>query len=257
MNSDSANATSAFRLKGEAWDSSTYLNALGHAVKNAAACDRLVEEQWGVPSFQALLWHEICSEYDARRFAEHIHQLGPSLTTEFQCFEKAWLADENNHYSGFRQLYVTAFGGSVIELDAEIADRRASLDSLMFLQDEFSACVVLAYDEAVTAKAYPMDYKIYDRLGDSALSRWIRRVCRDELYHCRNVTEVLKHRHADRLAEIPGLLATVMEWDQHSAEYSATFVLDHQRFPAPLLNESRGMVLKLCDGIKLSSEPRR
>jgi len=233
------------RLKCKPWDSLTLLSGCACAFDSGQLPDQLVRQTWGWSSLRELLWHEVCSEYDARHFLAHSLRRGGSMSADFSRFKDLWLAEENNHYLGFRRLYQRLTLMSETRLDRQLMDRAVSFHSMDFVVDEFSTCVLLAYDEMVTSRAYPLDYPIYDSFGDAALSRWIRKVCRDEVYHCCNVVAVLRRNHLERFDEIPSLIDEIADASPKSAAYGGTFALDHQGFPKELLGKAKAVVIKM------------
>jgi len=93
------------RLKCKPWDSLTLLSGCACAFDSGQLPDQLVRQTWGWSSLRELLWHEVCSEYDARHFLAHSLRRGGSMSADFSRFKDLWLAEENNHYLGFRRLY--------------------------------------------------------------------------------------------------------------------------------------------------------
>lgn len=213
------------------------------------ACRSLCRSLWKA-TFEDNLWHEICSEFDARRLADHLRALRLPLSEEFRRFEPMWLLDEDCHYLGFLRLYSLMYKVPPHDVALRAEGRPSSLSGMArFLTDEFHLCVLLAYDEAVTARAYARDFAIYDALGDRYLSAWIREVCRDESGHCRGAVEILKRRHAGRLAEVPRVLDELVRFGPGSDEYKGSFVLDHQHYPPGLIEHGRRAVLTLCNSL--------
>jgi hypothetical protein len=210
-------------------------------------CRTLCEQTWGM-ELKDLLWHEICSEYDARRFAHYFHSSKIELSTEFLRFERSWLGDEENHYRGFLNIYSTLFKVPSAKLTSLVRVRRSGFSQIThFVQDEFHLCILLAYDEIVTGNGYATDFPIYDALGDPTLSTWIRTVCREEVHHFRNAIELLRFHYASRLSEISDILAELVNHDSQLADYSGTFVLDHQHYPPSLLKRAHRAVVNACN----------
>src|SRR5208282_4105110 len=96
-----------------------------------------------------------------------------------------------------------------------------------WLSDEFSVCVLLAYDENVTAQAYRLDFPIYRSFGNPGLLKWIRLVALDEVHHFSNLVALIRRSHRHRLNEVAPMLDRLVERDLSGEDYSATFVLDH------------------------------
>jgi hypothetical protein len=197
--------------------------------------------------FQDNLWHEICSEFDAARLAAYVLRAHVPLSDAFRGFETEWLSDERRHYLGFRHLYSTMYRISCDVVAARVEARPSSFDRLSsFLTDEFHLCVLLAYDEIVTARAYAEDFAIYDAFGDCNVSTWIRQVCRDEAKHFLGITRILRSCHAARLTELPRALDHLVAYDTSGMEYVGEFVLDHQQCSRELLERGRRAVLAAC-----------
>lgn len=234
----------SLNLKHKVWDSLGILSGTTQVATPVTIVDELVRRTWGKSTLEELLWHEVCSEYDARHLLSFSIGSGSHMSADFARFTDLWLADENNHYVGFRYLYQKITGIKATELDHKVKNREISFDEIPFVTDEFTTCVLLAYDEMVTAKAYPLDYAIYDLLDQKPISQWIRLVCRDEIYHCVNVINILRKNHSRRLGEIPQLIELISKIS-HEAPYSGTFVLDYEGFPPELLTNAKSAVLKL------------
>jgi hypothetical protein len=209
-------------------------------------CRSLCRTKWQM-AFKDNLWDEICSEFDARRLAEHIRAARLPLSDAFRRFEDSWLRDEDQHYVGFRRLYSTLYHVPPDEVAARVEARPSTFAALTpFLVDEFHLCVLLAYDEIVTAKAYASDFDMYDALGDRQLSAWIRQVCRDETNHFCGVVGLIKRLHGDRLAGVSVALDELIRFNAGSSPYSGSFVLDHQYYAPELIERGRRAVLAWC-----------
>jgi hypothetical protein len=209
-------------------------------------CRSLCWTKWRI-AFKDNLWEEICSEFDARRLAEHMRAARLPLSEEFRRFEESWLRDENRHYLGFRRLYSTLYRVPADEIASTVEARPSAFAAITpFLRDEFHLCVLLAYDEIVTAKAYATDFDMYDALGDGHLSAWIRQVCRDESNHYRGAVEILKRLHRNRLTDVARVLDELIRFNAGSADYRGSFVLDHQYYAPQLIERGRQAVLTLC-----------
>ena len=209
-------------------------------------CRSLCWTKWQI-TFKDNLWDEICSEFDARRLAEHIRAARLPLSGEFRRFSESWLRDENQHYLGFRRLYSTMYHVPPDEVASRVEGRSSAFAALTpFLVDEFHLCVLLRSDEIVTAKAYASDFDMYDALGDRHLSAWIRQVCRDESNHFCGAMELMKRLHGNRLVDVPTVLDELIRFNAGSSKYSGSFVLDHQSYGSELIERGRQAVLALC-----------
>ncbi|MCH9682819.1 MAG: hypothetical protein K0V04_15390 [Deltaproteobacteria bacterium] len=200
-----------------------------------------------------LLWYDTVTEYDSQNFFRHVGSLrdgGQRFSADFQAFEDAWLIDERNHYEGYRQLLSMVSGRSEDDIHAEVTSREADFGPVkQLLHDEFSVCVVLAYDELFTAQSCNKDFELFSSSGDPRLARWIRLVARDEGYHFLNIVDVLRRNYAHRRAEVPAMLDTLLHWDEHERPYQATFVLDHvsERFTRESLQRNVDVIMHLLD----------
>jgi hypothetical protein len=229
------------------WDENP-LFGIAPDVPENILCHTLSRENWGFPSFRDLLRHEILSEYDALLLSRYIQELGMALSEDFKSFEKDWVADELRHHMGFRQLYAHLYGKGLHEIDATLEGRGGQFDKITrFLGDEFGLLVLLGYDEIVTTKAYARDLPIYDSFGQLGISKFIRLVARDEVFHFQRIVEILRARFADRIAEVPALLEVIVAVDSRQGSYRGTFVLDHGGFPMELLASASMLMKRLCE----------
>jgi hypothetical protein len=200
-----------------------------------------------------LLWYDTVTEHDSQHFLRHLGVLraaGVPFSADFQAFEDAWIVDERNHYDGYRRLLALATGRDEAAIHDDVVSRPVDFSPVHeLLRDEFSVCVVLAYDELFTAQSCHKDFALFSS-SDPRLGRWIRLVARDEGYHFLNVVDVLRRNHAHRRREIPAMLDTLMHWDEQERPYQATFVLDHvsDRFTEQSLARNVAMILHLLDG---------
>jgi rubrerythrin len=120
------------------------------------ATDKLLEE------IHDTILGDLYAEHDAKNFCEYLQQSGITFTPEFKKMEKSWRLDESNHYQGFCQIYSLLYHKSIEEIERKLAAYQPDFLSIQqFLQDEFSICVVLAYDELATTKAYCQDFELY------------------------------------------------------------------------------------------------
>ncbi len=173
------------------------------------------------------LWHSLASEYDARHLSAYLRRQAVPLSPAFWALEAAWAADEQNHFDGLCWLYRRLYEVSAAEVTSRLAQRQpdfAPLSSL--LSEEFRLCVVLAFDELASARAYARDIASYASLGAPAVAL-LRKLARDEMLHCRNAVDLLIRLHAPRLAEAEPIIAQVIAHDTSPQfSYRATFLLD-------------------------------
>lgn len=175
------------------------------------------------------IWRDLYAEYDARHFMMRV-QRGPALEQSplFRQLIQLWWQDEKHHAQGFARLYRLFFGRSEIDLYDELSLRRADFTRIDHLMDDpFSVCVLLAFDELVTTSAYRHDLQFYRGLGVPAFDGWVRNLVADEARHYSNAVKVLKAEHAGRLDEAPALIDELVRLDRSPDPYQATFVLDH------------------------------
>lgn len=185
--------------------------------------DKLLEE------IHDIIWGDLCAEHDAENFCKYLQQSGMSFTLEFKEMEKLWRRDEFNHYLGFRQLYSLLYHKSFEEIERELATCEPDFIPIKeFLQDEFSICVVLAYDELATTRSYCQDFDFYKLLGSRPIVNWIKYVAKEEAFHYGNALEIIARRHRHRLPELPMLVERLIEYDLEDSKYKSTFVLNHQ-----------------------------
>jgi hypothetical protein len=217
--------------KRERWDALELLGDLTPEMIHISDIDREALEPY--------LWADVASEYDSRHLSEEIARRSDRWTTEFLLFWEAWLADEYNHFRGFQRLYSLIYGESEESIERRLALRTPDFSRIgAFIEDEFKLCLVIAYDEIATTRAYAADAEFYTSLGPPALKEWQRRLTADEALHYRNLLEILKLRHAHRADEADAVLEEIFSVDRSSG-YTATFVLDHDfhvdQFSEPLL----------------------
>jgi hypothetical protein len=196
-----------------------------------------------------IIWGDLCSEYDAEHFCQYLRQSQIPFTPEFQAFETLWRQDELNHYQGFRQIYALLFQQNPKAIEDEMTTRTPNFKDLKeFLQDEFSICVVIAYDELATARTYPQDFKLYASFGPAPVGKWLKYVARDEGLHYDNALQIIARCHRHRLAELPALINRLVEFNvEDNHHYNATFLLNHEQncyFSADFLAECGHMICK-------------
>ncbi|MEZ6195685.1 MAG: hypothetical protein R3F20_08135 [Planctomycetota bacterium] len=181
-----------------------------------------------VAELEPFFWFDICAEYDARNLHRHLAAGGVDFSPEFRAFEEAWYRDEMNHYRGFLELYCRLYGADADEVAARVAAREPEFEPIdRFLDDEFRLAALFAYDELATTRAYFVDFELYRRMTDPRLMRFIRLLVRDESFHYQNAVAVLRHRHADRLAELPSVVDEFVRFDLGGHRYRGTFLFDH------------------------------
>lgn len=194
------------------------------------------------------IWGDLYAEHDAENFCKYLQQSGMLFTPEFKEMEKLWRRDEFNHYLGFRQIYSLLYHKSFEEIERELAACEPDFIPLKeFLQDEFSICVVLAYDELATTRSYCQDFDLYKSLGSKPMVDWIKHVTKDEAFHYSNALEIIARRHRHRLPELPMLVKRLIEYDLKDSKYKSTFVLNHQSrqyFTSDFLSECSDIISK-------------
>jgi hypothetical protein len=233
----------SFSIKSDPWES--------RAVLTGVTCDSITFIPEFVDALESAFWIELATEYDAEHFCEHLLVLEKQghlrRSSDFLAFEKAWRRDELNHTYGFARIYSLLYGIPEDELFARLRLRRPNFDALASLfVDEFTICVVIAYDEIATTRSYQRDLvHRYPVFNNPALVRWIRLVARDEAWHFENALNVIEANHQHRVAEVPAVLDQLVNWDARGEEYGATFVLDHNanNYDRQLLESCRTIIL--------------
>jgi hypothetical protein len=117
-----------------------------------------------------------------------------------------------------------------------------------YLVDEFSVCVVIAYDEVSTTKAYKMDFNLYRSLGIPNLYSWIKQVTGDEARHFFNIVKVLKLNYPERLDEVPDPVERLIEHEHNGSDYRGTFVMNREGdyYTTDFLEDCRKRILRAC-----------
>ncbi len=181
---------------------------------------------------QEFVWEDLCSEYDAENLCLELERLsaaGQEYSAEFWSFERVWRRDEYNHYIGFQRLYALLYGESEESVTQRLVARPADFTPFHdFLTDEFKLCLMLAYDELCTTRAYAHDMPFYLAFQQPKIAEWMHKVRGDEALHYLNALRVAQTRHRDRLGEAEPILWQALELDLASKEYQATFLFDHQ-----------------------------
>lgn len=206
--------------------------------------------QEAVDALRASILHSLCSEYDARHLSAFLRGTGLRLGDAFWAMERAWAVDEDKHYRALRWLYARLFSVEESSLDAQLADRQPDFSALApLLPDEFSLCVVLAFDELASARSYARD-RSRPGLG-SVGARLLNHIAQDEFLHCRNALDILRCCHRQRLPDVPDVLARVIAHDASPQfRYRATFLLDQILGPGvhdidiKFLNTCAGRIVK-------------
>jgi len=229
-----------YQSKSHPWDSLDLLRDLTPSAIQMTPEERAARE--------AFLWDDLCSEYDAEFLCLRLEASALPFSAEFHSFEKAWRRDEFNHYLGFRRLYSLIYGEAeeaiTVRLNQRVADF-AFIDRLF--HDEFRLCLLLAYDELCTVRAYSHDVAFYQTLGSPILMTWVHRVRADEALHYLNALRVAQVCYPQRLAEAPAVLHEILEMDLNGIQYQATFVLDHTgpAYTPAMLQECAATVLEV------------
>ena len=179
-------------------------------------------------SLRGFLWFDLCAEYDATHLHSYIQRSPERYSDDFLAFENIWWRDEMIHFEGFRLLYSLLYGESPSDIQARLDERVPDFGPLeSFFGDEFRLCLLFAYDELATTRAYHEDFAVYRRFGSDAVLRWIRHVTRDESFHYQNAVRLVRDRHAHRLTEIATHVADFVTHDLGDHAYRATFLFDH------------------------------
>ncbi len=211
---------SEFRPKAGRWDAAAFLSDLT-AADVALSPDK-------ISSLREFFWFDLCAEYDALSLHRHL-LAGPDVYgAEFWEFATVWLADELNHYRGFRVLYKLLYGESDESIDARLAERKPHFEPLAtFFGDEFRLCCLFAYDELATTRAYHLDFELYRSLGHPKFLKFIRRLTRDESYHYQNAVALMRLHPRSRLIEVEHHVDDFVRFDLGGQAYRATFLFDH------------------------------
>lgn len=178
------------------------------------------------------LWMDLVAEYDARlleaELARRATRRGQPYSPEFMLFLEAWALDEAKHASGLAMLYRLVTGVGQAELDERLGARTGQFGAFdEILDDEFQLAVLFAYDEAMSTRGYSDDIPFYASLGPPAFASLLRHLKNDEAVHYANAVELLSTRFSDRVDEVPGVMAKIVDLDVHQETYEGTFVLDH------------------------------
>lgn len=213
-----------YKSKSRPWNALELLSAI--------RTDSISISEYDKTQFEPILWNDLCSEYDAEHFCVMLENSDVHFSDEFVSFEKVWRRDEYNHYLGFRRIYHLFYNEPETSITNRLEVRKPDFADLNeFIQDEFSLCLILAYDEIATTHAYNEDIPFYRALGPEEFNDWIRFVKADEAIHYLNALRVVQVRHRDRLNEVEGVLQKILYTDLNNNDYKATFILDHKGPP--------------------------
>lgn len=193
------------------------------------------------------LWGDMCAEHDSQNLWFHLNNLPYNFSEQFKQALEVWRLDEINHYIGLRQICSTMYHVSEQEIDDQMKNRIPDFHNLApFLTDEFKICVVLAYDELVSARGYTIFTDDFKKFGPEPYVQWVKWAARDEALHYYNFIDVAKNCHPDRLIESKKIINEIKKYEnQKNYEYKATFLLDHteETFSREFLNSCGKMVL--------------
>lgn len=189
-------------------------------------------------------WHDMSSEFDSINFIKYLFSKNDiAFTDEFVEFVCLWHLDEQNHYRGLRKINSILYGMSEPDIDREISRSEPNFDSISeFMRDEFTILLSIAFDEVTSTRAYNQDRPLFDSMGPSCLSDWIKYAARDEAAHYGNSIKLIKLRHSHRLGEAKEILDNIFTFEtgEHFT-YNRTFIFDHDTddFSRELLEDSR------------------
>lgn len=207
--------------------------------------------------YEPILWHSVCTEYDARNLYSYFNSSSCQPTLEFREFLQLWGRDESNHTEGFAILYSILYGMPEKDIYTKLQARPVNFRPLKeFFSDEFKLCLLLAYDEIVTTWVYHRSVPFYKSLGPKELTTWILRLKADEARHFSNLIQVLKAHHRHRFTEAQQVLDSILQLEGTLNEYGATFVLDHGCADFSL---SQQELVSLCRNVilrKLGIQPK-
>ena len=115
------------------------------------------------------------------------------------------------------------------EIDKQMQERTGDFRNLEnFLTDEFTICIVLAYDELVSARGYNMFFEDFKNFGPRQYAQWVKYAARDEALHFQNFLNVVMCNNSHRLNEVEAIIDKIHTYENKEPyDYSATFLLDH------------------------------
>ena len=190
-----------------------------------------------------VLWFDMISEFDARILNAYLDRKLISVSEDFLARKSEWLLDENNHFQGFR--LINEILRAAPDEIAAVYKREGDFSHIdHLLQDEFSAALVLAYDEIVTTRGYIDDLPIYDQFHPQ-VGKFIRLVIADEAQHYSKFMNFVRQRHRQRINEVPSRVQEIRKADGQRP-YRATFVLDHIEdiFSSELLDQCADILVR-------------
>lgn len=175
------------------------------------------------------LWGDMCAEHDAENLWGYLMAVNIEYSLEFMEALREWRADEQNHYIGLRQICSTLYGIPEEEIEKQMNERVPNFKSIEhLLVDEFMICVVLAYDELVSARGYAIFTDDFKKFGPEAYVKWVRRSARDEALHYQNFVDIARLIHPERLTEAEKIINEISAYEtSENYTYHATFLLDH------------------------------
>jgi hypothetical protein len=182
--------------------------------------------------FKHELLNNVFAEYDSINLSNYLKEKA-CFSPEFYEFENNWLKDEKNHFRGLKKIYSRIFSVDERDIDDNASKRESDFSTLEeILEDEFSLCVCLAFDELASTRGYAADFDLYDSFGCPAISKWIRLAAKDEMLHSLNAIRILNSNHAHKIDKAPIVLRRILELENGTTgEYKATFLLDHESDP--------------------------
>lgn len=189
------------------------------------------------------LWNAMLTEYDATNLTRYLATKDKNFSSEFHRFKHAWSRDEWNHYLGFRLVYAVLYSEPEGEIAGKLEMESGDFGPIAeFLEDEFSVCLLLAYDEIATLKSYLAEFPFYKAFGDARVFRWFQKVTNDELNHFLNCLEIIRYRYSARISEVKETIDLFIKWDSQRHSYSRTFVLDHYWYSLEFLEHCRELI---------------
>jgi hypothetical protein len=205
-------------------------------------------------SLRDVLWHDMVSEYDARHLSRFYREAGPPLSDAFFAVEADWAGDEDYHFQGFLAVNRFLFGFD----EDELAERGCDFAPMAhLLEDEFSLCVLGAYDEAATVFAYQAYAPLYAHLGPEFMA-FMRRVIADEGRHYHSFLVLARDGFPERVGECEAVLDRIQACE--TGEYRGTFLLDHDDpvFGEEIFARARALVRRaLRPAVHRDSGPER